>query len=224
VVAVVGTGTGVGKTHATRALATALADERQSVAALKPVESGVGSGPSDYGQLAAASTFHVKPPPYALPHPVSPHLAARLAGRSIRLPRIVAWVRGHDAAWVLVETAGALLSPLRATATNLDLVQALRPQAVILVAVDRLGVLHDVRATLLALRTAVEAPVVLVLQPPRSPDASTGTNARELLRLGIAPSVVSFPRTARLRSPALHAAASQLLRVVERAVQRAPRR
>ncbi len=205
-IVVVGTGTEIGKTHAALALVKALG-KIGPVAGLKPVESGVNESTAevtDAARLGRVGTFHVKhPPPYALATPVSPHLAARLEGLTVELPPILAWV---DAAaneappaarsWLVIETAGALLSPLAQGLTNLDLAKALRPDTLVLVAPDRLGVLHDVTAALLAFRTlAPELPSpVVVLQPPAVPDTSTGTNARELRALGIATTVTTFPR------------------------------
>jgi dethiobiotin synthetase len=57
-------------------------------------------------------------------------------------------------------------------------------------------VLHEVTATLLAWRVLAPglAEPVVALQAPAEADASTGTNAGELLTLGIAKSVVAFPR------------------------------
>ena len=200
-IVVVGTGTGVGKTHAGVALVSALASAGVSVAGLKPIESGVPAEPSDTtdaSALAAVSTFHVKqPPPYALPDPVSPHLAARRLGQRIDLGSVADWVDAHAEAEVLVvETAGALLSPLGPGVANLDLARVLRPDHLLLVASDRLGVLHDVAVTLHALRTlAADMPApVLLLQPPAVADASTGTNAEELVALGIVSTVYGFPR------------------------------
>jgi dethiobiotin synthetase len=195
---VIGTGTGIGKTHACLALVSAVAIAGISVAGLKPIESGVSpSAPSDASALAAASTFHVKQPLYAFADPVSPHLAARRAGVSVDLARVRDWVDAHLASVVVVETAGALLSPLGPRITNLDLAQALWPDHLLLVAPDRLGVLHDVMATLHALRTLgarLPEPLVL-LQPPVEADASTGTNGDELDLLGL-PRPHVFPRAA----------------------------
>lgn len=197
-IVVVGTGTEVGKTHLAVALVTALARRGHQVCGLKPIESGVpiGGVGDDAAALAAAGTFHVKqPPPYALPAPVSPHLAARRTGVAVDLSRVTAWVDAHPADWLVVETAGALLSPLGPALTNLDLGQALRPDAWILVAMDRLGVLHDVAACMLALRFhGVAEPPLVVLQAPPAPDSSTGTNAEELVELGTAPRVIAMPR------------------------------
>ncbi len=199
-IVVLGTGTEIGKTHASIAITSAITSMGISVTALKPVESGVPVNPkeasSDAGSLAAFSSYPATAPPYAFIEPVSPHRAARRAGVKIDVARIVAWVNGHAARVVLVETAGAVLSPLDKGKTNLDLARALAPDLVLLVAPDRLGVLHDVTAALHAWRTlAPELPMPLVLlQPPETPDTSTGTNAEEIVALDIAPRVFEFPR------------------------------
>ena len=196
-VVVVGTGTEVGKTHLSVALVEYLARSHQ-VCGLKPIESGVPAGEvgADADALADAGTFHVKhPQPYALPDPVSPHLAARRMGIVIDLARVAEWVDAHAAEWVVVETAGALLSPLGPGLTNLDLARALRPDVWVLVALDRLGVLHEVAACVAVLRAhgVGEVPLV-VLQAPAVTDGSTGTNAAELVALGTVPRVFEMPR------------------------------
>ena len=156
-----------------------------------------------------------QPPPYALPEPVSPHLAARHAGVAIELPPILAWLGAHPAETLIVETAGALLSPLSPTLTNLDLACAARPTHWLLVGVDRLGVLHEVAACMHILRTCCSPPVIplVVLQSPAEPDASTGTNASELVLLGIAPQVLTMPRSAP-DSPASEHAADSILQAL----------
>ncbi len=210
---IVGAGTGVGKTHLGVALARALSRGGELVAALKPIESGLGEGTlSDAAQLAGASTFHVKhPPPYRFSQPVSPHLAARQEGVAIDVQEACAWVDEATCRWALVETAGGLLSPLGPGLTNLDFARALRPRAVLLVALDRLGVLHEVAACRLALR--VLAPelqdVTVVLQAPAVADLSTGTNAAELLSLGTVATVFEIPR-GEPSSPEVAAAVSAL--------------
>jgi dethiobiotin synthetase len=196
-IVLLGTGTGIGKTHVGVALVSTLREAGVAVAGLKPVESGVGEGVSDTERLAEAGAFHVKqPPPYALAAPISPHLAADREGLTIHLEPIVRWVDSVEAACIVVETAGAVLSPLASGTTNLDLAVALEPTAVVLVAPDRLGVLHDVTAALFAmghLAPWLPEPVVALVEPEVA-DASTGSNARELLVLEIARRVVMFPR------------------------------
>jgi dethiobiotin synthetase len=198
-IAVVGTGTGVGKTHLSVALLHALTQQGRSAVGLKPVESGLGedAGESDTSRLASAGMFHVKhPAPYRFVDPVSPHLAARRAGVEIVPARIVDWVAACAAPWTLVETAGGLLSPLAPSVTNLDLVNLLEPDVVVLVGVDRLGILHDVSACLLALSTRGPAlpKAHVVLQAPEAADSSTGTNAEELAFLGLVRDATVVPR------------------------------
>jgi dethiobiotin synthetase len=124
--------------------------------------------------------------------PVSPHLAAQSADVTLDLSTIVRWVveaeasHRHRSCFTLIETAGAVLSPLTQKLTNLNLAQALEPAIWILVAPDSLGVLHDLTATLLAMRTLARPPDFIALSAAREPDASTGTNADQLQHLGIA--------------------------------------
>lgn len=201
--AVTGTGTGIGKTHT--ACAVALAWSRRlaagpGLAALKPVESGVppNGEPEDGARLAGVSTFHVKhrQAPYLLARPVSPHLAARDAGVAVDLEVVARWVRPYRerAAGVLVELPGGLFSPVAPGKSNADLAKALAPTATLLVAPDRLGVLHDVGATARAARAADLALHGIVLVAPAEPDASTGTNAAEMPEVTDVPVLAVLPR------------------------------
>ena len=85
----------------------------------------------------------------------------------------------------MIETAGGVFSPLTEHLTNFDLAHCVGNARWILVAPDRLGVLHEVVSTLHAMRSLGRAPDWLVLNAPPIPDASTGTNAAELRRLGV---------------------------------------
>jgi dethiobiotin synthetase len=181
-VVVTGTGTEIGKTHTSEALLRALG-VRGRVAGIKPVESGVaGSHATDADRLRQASTFHVQHFAYRFDPAVSPHLAARAAGLPIDLGAIcTAVARARDLVdLLLVELPGGLFTPLTDTRTNADLAAALAPDTILLVAPDRLGVLHDVGATLRAARTVPLGLPVLALVAPAVADASTGSNAAEL--------------------------------------------
>jgi dethiobiotin synthetase len=85
-----------------------------------------------------------------------------------------------------VETAGGVFSPLAKGTTNFDLARALEPCTWVLVAADALGTLHDVTATLEALRARGRPPDLLVMSASRTPDLSTGTNAGVLAELSVA--------------------------------------
>ena len=106
-----------------------------------------------------------------------------------------------------------MLSPIGPNETNLDLALSVEPDGWLLVGVDRLGALHDVAACLLALRTRLSTTphrLVVLLQTPAVPDASTGTNAAELRVLGVESMVVTMPRGVPT-SPACQAAARAVL-------------
>lgn len=183
IVFVAGTGTDVGKTHVTCALLAHL----KTAIGWKPISSG-GTGDADRHALACGELVE---PMYALGRPVSPHLAAREEGITIDVERVVARARELErrSGVLVLETAGGLFTPLGESTTNADLASALDPK-VLLVAPDRLGVLHDVRACVRAYRSLLH----VVLSAPASPDASTGTNAEEIERLGIARVLAAFPR------------------------------
>ncbi len=197
-IVVVGTGTDVGKTHVTACLLGHARSQGVRARGYKPVATGVGADGrcEDAERHAEASGAPVLPPTFAYRRPVSPHLAAREEGRPVELDAIAqattSLSREHDV--VLVESAGGLLSPLDETRTNADLVRALQPALVLLVAPDRIGVLHDVAACRLAARAHGIAIAALVLSAPPSPDASTGSNGPEVARLGLGPVAAVFPR------------------------------
>jgi dethiobiotin synthetase len=185
-VVILGTGTNVGKTYVTACVARGLR-RVTSVLALKPIESGTTPEEAgDAGVIALAAGHAPKLSPWRLRRAVSPHLAAREQGVELRSDRAAEWVRlqqeAHAARVTLVETAGGAFSPLGVGDTNVDLARALEPALWLLVAPDALGVLHDVTSTLRALPRPPDA---VVLSGARVADDSTGTNAAELMRLGV---------------------------------------
>ncbi len=183
-VVVTGVGTGVGKTHAAEALLWAWRKHGR-VVGFKPVETGVDpqamAATDDGGRLESASTFHVKHlVGVRLAAPLSPHLAAEREGRVLEP---IAWVETiaalrSQADGVVVELAGGLFSPVTAQLLNVDLLRLLEPSKVVVVAYDRLGVLHEVIATSRASAIAFD----VLLNTPTHCDASTGTNVTELRR------------------------------------------
>lgn len=216
-VLVTGTGTGIGKTHLSEALL--LASPRQArIIGLKPVESGVEDGVlSDADRLARASTFHVQHFRVALRTPVAPSLAARREGVAIdveRLQREVARVRDLADA-TIVELPGGLFSPFVGQTLNADFGAALRPDATLLVAPDRLGVIHDVMAAVLAARARRFDLHALALVAPEHADTSTGTNAAEIA--GLVPDLPVVP-VAR-GEPHVLARAAELRQLVTRLVR-----
>jgi dethiobiotin synthetase len=192
-IAVSGTGTEVGKTWVSQALTRGLRSAGYRCAAIKPIESG---GDMDSRALAEACDAAHAQSPYRFQDPLSPHLAAQRAGVTIDLEACAAWVEraANDADVVIVELAGGLLSPLTARTTNADLLRLLHPQKWLVVAPDRLGVLHDLKALLICVQhLGLDSPLV-VLDEPARPDASNGTNESSLLWAGTCAVAARFRR------------------------------
>ncbi len=187
-VVITGTGTGIGKTHCAEALVLAWSRTKGRIAGLKPVESGVSDGvESDAARLAAVSSFHVKPFGVSFTPAISPHLAAREAGLPIDLIRLATQIAAaRDLADGLVlELPGGLFTPLSDTVLNADWAATLAPDLLLVVAPDRLGVLHDALACVRAANAMGLAVGGFVLVHPGVADTSTGRNEPELVRLGV---------------------------------------
>jgi dethiobiotin synthetase len=222
IVAVTGTGTGVGKTQLAVAMVRALA-VRGPVVGWKPVESGVtGALGADEVELAAATAVHA--PAVRLREPLSPHLAARRAGVTIDPAALHRRWLELATTWptMVVETAGGLCSPLDEHVDHAGWLAAAPPMIraglrLVLVAPDRLGVLHDVAAALHAAAAHGLTVDAIALAPPATADASTGTNAEELAARAPARGrpIVVLPRAASAEL-AGHAAVARLLEVLAR--------
>jgi dethiobiotin synthetase len=185
-VVVSGTGTGIGKTHFSEAILIVLSRHYARVAGVKPIETGMGEATvSDAARLERVSSFHVKHFGYVFAEPLSPHLAARESDTPIRLDVLVPLIHAAraDADVILVELPGGLFTPLSDSEVNADLARALNPDVTLLVAQDRLGVLHEVLSTHRAASTAAVDLDGIVLIAPERPDPSTGLNAGELGRI-----------------------------------------
>jgi len=174
---VTGTDTGVGKTRVSCALIHALRQAGHArVVGMKPVAAGCDWVEGEAGHpghwlnedvaaLRAASSLVVPPAfdnPYALPDPLSPHIAAKRDGQRIDLSHIEASfhaLRQHADA-VVVEGAGGFIVPLcepdpadaapgedgGGWATSADLASRLRLPVVLVVGL-RLGCLNHALLT-----------------------------------------------------------------------------
>ncbi|XZG71355.1 dethiobiotin synthase [Chitinibacteraceae bacterium HSL-7] len=148
---VTGTDTEVGKTHVTVALLRALVRGGYRAIAMKPVASGAvlqdGVLLND-DVLAHEAASNVEAPlawrnPYCFVEPMSPHLAARLAGVSVEVSVLTDAYRhlASAADVVLVEGAGGWRAPLNDSADMADLACALALPVILVVGV-RLGCIN----------------------------------------------------------------------------------
>jgi dethiobiotin synthetase len=156
---ITGTDTGVGKTLVTAALAVCLMRRGLSVGVMKPIETGcrtAGTSGSDAARLYAAAgvTEPVEAiSPYRFADPLAPLDAARRAGWTIDLRRVVRAYRTLAAryALLLVEGAGGVMVPITSTADTRDLIAQLGLPAVVVVRAV-LGAVNQTLLTLDALR------------------------------------------------------------------------
>lgn len=194
---VVGTDTGVGKTHVAAALARTLVRDGRRVGVLKPVATGatrVGGSwrCEDAERLIDAVGGGVpldRVAPIVFEAPVAPSVAARLSGAPLDHDRVIRsvvdaleWWAGR-ADLMVVEGVGGLLCPLADGTTVADLAVAL-DYPLLIVARRGLGALNHTLLTVEAARLRALRLVGVLLN---SPEAETGspaesTNADELSR------------------------------------------
>jgi dethiobiotin synthetase len=197
---ITGTDTGVGKTHVAAMIARALAAEGRRVGVYKPAASGCtrdthGNLTSDDARAlweAAGRPGELERVcPQCFAAPLAPHLAARAEHRKLDVDLLRTgvdyWRSRSDV--VIVEGAGGLFSPLGPDRLNVDLALELG-YPIVLVAANRLGVMHGVMSTLLATlqafrveknnRVSRAAVVLNDATPDDGSDASRESNRHEL--------------------------------------------
>ena len=139
---VTGTGTGVGKTVLSAALALA-----RGAAYWKPIQTGTESDTAEVERLTGCKVLDGG---VRLPDPVAPYLAARRAGTRVTIADILAFTPA-EGDWV-VEGAGGVLVPLNETEMILDLMERLA-LPVIVAARTTLGTINHTLLTLDAIRS-----------------------------------------------------------------------
>jgi dethiobiotin synthetase len=206
---VTGTGTGVGKTVVAAAIAHSLTAQGKRVAVFKPVVTGLdelaAGGPkgSTAGDLSAhrrgnaadhellrwaagSEQSDAEIVPYRYGPPMSPHLAAELAGEEIEPERLLSAARtAAVSADVLVcEGVGGLLVPLSSTYLVRDLAVDLA-LPLLIAASPSLGTINHTLLTIEAARAAGLEVAAVVLTPwPEEPAAIERSNRETIAALG----------------------------------------
>ncbi|MBN2700714.1 MAG: dethiobiotin synthase [Methylothermaceae bacterium] len=222
---ITGTDTGVGKTFIGAALAGALRRRGHSVRVRKPAESGCLREKGDLvprdAQILSRAAGDPEPLeivcPYRFEAPVSPERAARLAGRPLRLRELLEACQPRERDVRLVEGAGGFYSPIAADGLNADLAQALK-LPILLVASDRLGVIHQVLLTLEAVASRGLIPRGVMLNQTERSNGSAMNNLEDLRRWSTVP-VYPIPFCYPEKSAALEAALMPLIENLERRIQ-----
>ena len=213
VLVVSGTGTEIGKTVATAAVAACALRAGRSVAVLKPAQTGVGADePGDVDRVRRLTGADSLPgiPVTGVelaryPDPLAPATAAERSGRPGVGPEQIAEAAEklavtHDL--VLVEGAGGLL--VRFDEAGATLVDAARLLAapVLVVTEPGLGTLNVTELTAEALRARrVECAGVVIGRMPARPDLATRCNLTDLPRTSGLPVVGAIPDGAGALAP-----------------------
>jgi dethiobiotin synthetase len=200
ILVVSGTGTDVGKTVVTAALASLARSRGAAVAVVKPAQTGVADdAPGDL--TAVARLAGLRPEEChelsRYPDPLSPAAAARLSGRpALDLARAVDRIKALAGTHrlVLVEGAGGLLVRYDGDgATLADLARDLGAP-VLVVTRAGLGTLNDTALTLEALaHRGLTLAGVVIGSWPREPDLAARCNIRDLETLGARPLAGALP-------------------------------
>ena len=196
---ITGTDTGVGKTVVTAALAAALRRRGLRVAPMKPIETGVrfDDAQRDGAKIARAagcSSSLGMLAPITLDEPLAPLIAARHMDRTIDLAGLDNAMRiaSQDADALLVEGAGGLLVPIT-DQVSYDALFVRWSLGVIIVAMNRLGVINHTRLTVAAARAAgLELRGIVLNGPSEAADPSVKDNASLIAELTGVP-VVPLP-------------------------------
>ena len=185
---VTGTDTGVGKTVA----AAALMHRYRGVGPLrywKPIQTGIeiDDDTTTVRRLGACSDEELFDQGVRLQKPVSPHLAAHLAGQRIDLAELLGLVGDNAGTTWIVEGAGGLLVPINETQTMVDWIAYLT-LPVLVVARSGLGTINHTLLTLEALqaRSLRVAGVMMIGEP-------NADNRAAIEKYGHVPVVAEMP-------------------------------
>ncbi|MFJ7071274.1 dethiobiotin synthase [Streptomyces sp. NPDC098781] len=207
VLVITGTGTEVGKTVTTAAVAATAVAAGRSVAVLKAAQTGVRPDESGDAQEVARLAGAVTTAELArYPEPLAPATAARRAGRAPVRPQEIAEAAAklateHDL--VLVEGAGGLLVRFDEAGGTLADAAALMAAPVLVVASAGLGTLNTTELTARELRgRGLDLLGVVIGSWPEAPDLASRCNVADLPEVSGAPLLGAVPAGAGSLAPA----------------------
>jgi dethiobiotin synthetase len=214
------TGTEVGKTYVTAAMAKDLADFGHSVRVLKPVISGFDDANPENSDTAVLLKNLGQPltpenidacSPWRFSEPLSPDMAARHEGRSIDFEALVQFCRDAQTGKedvLLIEAVGGAMVPLDSSHTVLDWMTHLGAP-VIVVAGSYLGALSHTLTTVSAIREQNIDIAALVVDESEDSPVPLGETVDTLERFLPGLNLISLRRDADRTS--IHAALENLI-------------
>lgn len=197
IIFITGTDTGVGKTVLTAMLLAHLRATGRRANAIKPFCSGGRADAELLYELQDGELTLDQINPFHFPEPLAPLVAARLHKREIGLKEAAGHIerlfsKATPEHFLLVEGVGGLMVPLGEGYGVLDLIQQFRCE-VIVVALNKLGVINHSLLTVRTLREAGLEQVRMVLMDPGSQDASRASNPAILSEMLGALTVQTIP-------------------------------
>jgi dethiobiotin synthetase len=203
---VTGTDTEAGKSVVAASICAALAARGERVAAFKPVVTGLDDEPGEFGrdhELLASAANAGQSASDVTPHvfgpPVSPHLAAELAGVTLEPAELVSAAREQaqaagEGGLLVCEGVGGLMVPITPGYLVRDLALDLA-LPVVIAARTALGTINHTLLTVEAARAGGLTVAGVVMTPwPDEPTAMERSNRDTIARLGDV-SVAGLPRT-----------------------------
>lgn len=217
---ITGTGTDIGKTFITAGIAAKAVEAGLKTALVKPIQTGTDEYPSD------VQTIHAMVPglypldatlavPFQFKLAASPHLAARMEGKQLKINEIVRHCRELEQLTepdlMLFEGAGGLYVPLNDTDTMLDLIARLG-YPVILVADALLGTINHTMLSVMALRGAgIKIAGVIINNMPENENLIATDNVATIAQHSKLPILATVKRiTGEITAPKLIGALKQL--------------
>jgi len=215
ILVVTGTGTEVGKTIATAAVASAAVGQGRRVAVVKPAQTGLLPGePGDVDEVQRLVPAVDIAELYRYPDPLAPNTAARRSGLPapdlcVVVQRVRQLATTHDL--VLVEGAGGLLVGLDAAGHTLaDLALQLGDVSVLVVAAAALGTLNATALTAEALAVrGLRCAGVVIGSWPATTDLAERCNIEDLPPAAGAPLLGCLPERSGDLSPTAFAVMAQ---------------
>lgn len=206
---IAGTDTEIGKTFVGSLIAAQLLSLGKNVGVYKPLASGCE--PDENGVLVSEDALRLwtaagQPEtleavcPQRFRAPLAPCTAAKLEGREVNRQQMLSgahwWLQRSDL--LLVEGAGGLMSPLDDDYFNADLARDLSAD-VIIIAADKLGVIHHTLTTLIAAKSyGLNVLGVILNRVHQNLDPSIHSNAEAIRHYADVPllSIIDFQPTA----------------------------
>ena len=212
-----GTGTDVGKTVTTAAIAALACSRAERVAVVKPAQTGEPPGaPGDLAAVAACTGLTDLHELARYPDPLSPEAAARSARRpplDLRAAASYIAALAEDRDLVIVEGAGGLLVRYDPAGSTVADLAAMLDAPVLIVAAAGLGTLNHTALTLEALAARkLSCAGVIIGRWPAEPGLAERSNLSDLATVAGQPLAGRLPEgSGRLRGSAFLGAARRSL-------------